>query len=362
MEEPSWPDWVEKVFYFVISFLTYGEGHHASVPQQSENVEPIGICHVMFSFCAPVVPCTANGLCEHQRVRGWRYALVIPLAAILLATSLGVASGQMFNLGLERPQHPKLHFRLFDLLSLEATPPPQKKGLIRIDEDGSATEGQRNPIPNMKITNQDFHRSFPSNSSISFNSQWGTVRFLKSSNLTRDLEHSTEFQTLQATNQYKEIVFKFLNAYRVSFKLTNPLEELVVHSIQADDLGFHQVRLRQMVMGIPVWGAEILVQLDRANHVNLVQGHYYPSPQGLNLHPQLTAEAAQEYVAAHLNLPDSTCPACPTSLVVFFIVEGHSPRLAYSVQTQIGLVEGWNFIVDAETGDILQKISTVFTQ
>jgi Zn-dependent metalloprotease len=294
----------------------------------------------MTNVCAPT-----KHFRELQTVRGWRSALVIPLTAILLASSLGVATGQ-----------------LFDLLSLEARRAPQKKGLIRIDEDGSATGGQGNPILNMKITNQDFHMAFPSDSTISFNAQWGTVRFLKSSNLTRDLEHSTEFQSLQAANQYKEIVFQFLHAYRVSFKLTNPLEELVVHSIQADDLGFHQVRLKQMVMGIPVWGAEILVQLDRANHVNLVQGHYYPSPQGLDLHPELTAEAVQAYVAAHLNLPDSSCQACTTSLVVFFIVDAHSPRLAYSVRTPIGLVEGWNFIVDAETGDILQKIPTVFTQ
>jgi Zn-dependent metalloprotease len=176
------------------------------------------------------------------------------------------------------------------------------------------------------------------------------------------LEQQDAFRRLQATNQYKDIVLKFFDAYRLPFKLINPLEELVLHSIQTDDLGFKQVRLKQMTMGIPVWGAEILVQLDRSNHVNLVQGHYYPSPQGLNLHSRITAEAAREYVAAHLDLPDANCLACTTSLVVFFIVEGHTPRLAYSVRTPIGLIEGWNLIVDAETGDILQKFSTVFTQ
>ena len=110
----------------------------------------------MFSFCSPLFLCTGNRLREPQTVRGWRSALVITLTAILLATSLGVAAGQMFDLGTDRPQHPKLHFRFFDLLSLEATPPPQEKGLIRIDEDGRTTEGRGNPIPNMKIPNQDF--------------------------------------------------------------------------------------------------------------------------------------------------------------------------------------------------------------
>jgi Zn-dependent metalloprotease len=223
-------------------------------------------------------------------------------------------------------------------------------------------ESQGHPILNTDISNKDFYVAFPSDVKSSSNSQWGTVRFLKSSNLTHDLEQQDAFRRLQATNQYKDIVLKFFDAYRLPFKLINPLEELVLHSIQTDDLGFKQVRLKQMTMGIPVWGAEILVQLDRSNHVNLVQGHYYPSPQGLNLHSRITAEAAREYVAAHLDLPDANCLACTTSLVVFFIVEGHTPRLAYSVRTPIGLIEGWNLIVDAETGDILQKISTVFTQ
>ena len=89
------------------------------------------IRQVMFSFSVPLAPCAANRLREPPTVCGFGSVLILPLTAILLATSLGVASGQMFDLQPDRPQHPKIHFRLFDLLSLEATPPPQKKGLIR---------------------------------------------------------------------------------------------------------------------------------------------------------------------------------------------------------------------------------------
>lgn len=224
------------------------------------------------------------------------------------------------------------------------------------------TESQGHPIQNSDISNKDFYVDFPSDAKISFNSQWGTVRFLKSSNLTQDLEQQDAFRNLQAANQFNDIVLKFVDAYRVLFKLTNPSVELVVHSVQTDDLGFTQVRLKQMVRGIPVWGAEIMVQLDRDNHVNLVQGHYYPTPVGVDPHPKLTTEVVRENVASHLGLPDSSCSACTTSLVIFFKTEGPSPRLAYSVHTPVSLIEGWNLIVDAETGRILQKLPTVFSQ
>ncbi len=64
------------------------------------------------------------------------YALVVLQTAILLAVFLGVAFGQTFDLRPDTPQHPKIHFRLFDLLQLESPPAPQKEGLIRIDEEG----------------------------------------------------------------------------------------------------------------------------------------------------------------------------------------------------------------------------------
>ena len=90
----------------------------------------------MLSFCAPLVSRAGNHLFQPQTVRGGWYALVIFLTPILLATIMGVASGQVLDPSGDLPSHLKLHFRLLDLLNLESTPAPQKKGLLRIDEDG----------------------------------------------------------------------------------------------------------------------------------------------------------------------------------------------------------------------------------
>lgn len=222
------------------------------------------------------------------------------------------------------------------------------------------SEDQGKSLANMEISNKNFYMTFPADARISFDVEWGTVRFLQASNLTQALEQKDEFRSFQAANRFKDIVLMFFDAYRVPFKLTNPMEELVVHSVQADDLGFTQVRLKQTFANIPLWGAEILVQLDRFKHINLVHGRYYPSPHGVNLLPKLSAEVAWKHVASHLSLPDSSCPACPTKLVIFITTE--KSRLAYSIRAMVSLVEGWELIVDAETGAILQKVPTVYNQ
>ena len=64
----------------------------------------------MWSFSAPPAPRSVNRLFGPQMVWRLGFPLVIPLTAILLATIMGVASGQMFDLRPERPQHPKIHF------------------------------------------------------------------------------------------------------------------------------------------------------------------------------------------------------------------------------------------------------------
>jgi len=91
---------------------------------------------MMWCFLPPWTHRAINRFLEPKTVRRYGYAIVIPLTVILLATIVAVASGQTFDLRRDVPQHPKLHFRLSDLLNLESPPAPQKKGLIRIDACG----------------------------------------------------------------------------------------------------------------------------------------------------------------------------------------------------------------------------------
>lgn len=97
----------------------------------------------------------------------------------------------------------------------------------------------------------------------------GTITFLKSENLSRVLEREERFRKLQERGAAPEIALAFLDAYKELFRLKSPHAELVVKSSATDELGLTHVRFEQAFQGIPIWGAEILVHLDRAKHVSL---------------------------------------------------------------------------------------------
>ncbi len=201
----------------------------------------------------------------------------------------------------------------------------------------------------------------PSDAKIRRDASRGTITFLRGSNLSAALEQQSDFRELQLNGQFAEIAIAFLNAHRRLFNLERPSEELIVKSVTTDDLGFKHVRLRQQYAGLPVWGAEIIVQLDRSNHVNRVQGRYIPTPSGVGTAPVLRTEEAMSIVAKHLTNLGSACRGCQAQLVIF-VTGDNTPRLAYRVLVTVSLTEGWAIMVDAKSGSILEKLSTVYSK
>jgi len=204
-------------------------------------------------------------------------------------------------------------------------------------------------------------KPFPSDASLRRDPGRGTVRFLKGRNLSRDLEQDEAFRALQAADRFAEIALAFLNAYRTEFGLRQPMVEMRVDSVVTDDLGFKQVRLQQTFAGIPVWGAELIVQIDRDNHVNLVQGSYFRTPVRARTTAELASDEALRIAAASLSGIGPECPRCRSKLVIF-ASDSNPPRLAYRIIAPISLVEGWAVMVDAMTGIILGKVPMVYSR
>ena len=44
---------------------------------------------------------------------------------------------------------------------------------------------------------------------------------------------------------------------------------------------------------------------------------------------------------------------------MIFAAEGKDPRLAYRVQALLNLAEGWEVMIDARTGEVLQQLSII---
>ena len=203
---------------------------------------------------------------------------------------------------------------------------------------------------------------FPPQTQVRRDAPLGTISHLKAPNLSQYVEQDPDFRRLQTEKQFAELAQTFIQAYRSEFRLQQPVQELRLGSVKTDDLGLTHVRMQQIFQNIPVWAAELIVHLDKAAHVYLVQGRYLPTPQKISTTPNLTRNQAVERVAQELGISTADCGSCTAKLVIFaqdFAIDGHAPRLAYQVHASPSLIEGWDVMVDAETGTILQKLPTV---
>ena len=183
---------------------------------------------------------------------------------------------------------------------------------------------------------------------------------MKAPNLSEHLEHDPDFAQLQARKQFGDLARAFIYAYRVDFRLIQPANELQVQSVETDALGLTHVRLQQTFHGIPVWAAELVVHLNADTQVYLVQGRYIPTPHNLSTDPELTEQAALQRAADHLGQPLTGCLKCQADLVIF-AAESKAPRLAYHVLALLNLAQGWEVMIDARTGEVLQQLSTIRT-
>jgi hypothetical protein len=106
----------------------------------------------------------------------------------------------------------------------------------------------------------------------------GTISYLRGGNLSSILAEGRDFRAIQSLDDPVVTAIAFLTAYKDLFGIQNPKDEFVLKSVNQDSLGLSQVRLRQVYSGIPVWNAEILIQLNQDNHISLVQADYIKNP------------------------------------------------------------------------------------
>ncbi len=200
----------------------------------------------------------------------------------------------------------------------------------------------------------------PARAEIRRDPRLGTITFLKAPNLSEHLEHDPDFAQLQASKQFGDLARAFVHAYRADFRLAQPTNEFRVHSVKTDALGLTHVRLQQTFHDVPVWAAEVVVHLNADTQVYLIQGRYIPTPHNLSTDPELTEQTALQRAVDHLGQPLTGCLKCQADLVIF-TTEGKAPRLAYRVLALLNLAEGWEVMIDAWTGEILQQLSTIRT-
>ncbi|MCH8136149.1 MAG: M4 family metallopeptidase, partial [Proteobacteria bacterium] len=154
-----------------------------------------------------------------------------------------------------------------------------------------------------------------------------------------------------------QTVMAFFRAQQSVLGLVDPENELRLHTIQTDDMGHSHLRYQQNYKGIPVFGAELIAQLDDQGSLITINGAYFPTPTKLIVQPTVSKEQAIFSVKSKFRL--STNISDPE--LIIFSKDGRNPRLAWHFEIDLSAIENRLIILDAHDGTELFSINQVQT-
>ena len=149
--------------------------------------------------------------------------------------------------------------------------------------------------------------------------------------------------------------------------------ELRVTRADTDELGRTHVRMQQTVAGVPVWGAESALHLERDGTVYAWGGDLHPDAEAVELAPSLDAGAAVAVAAQSLgpvrfreSVPaDALAEAIDWSpeseLVVLPTERGYRAAFHVTLYVDAPVPANWEVFVDAQTGEVLNRFNSIHT-
>ncbi len=156
-----------------------------------------------------------------------------------------------------------------------------------------------------------------------------------------------------------EITLDFMEEYSSLFRIENPREEFVVASEKSDDFGKIHLKLNQVWKQIPVWGAQIGVHLNSDGSIYYINGGYYPSPDIEVKHSLTEEQGVNSAVQHYTDLGGSPVKSSDAELMIY-PVDGKEFKVAWHITIQgENIMDGWEYFVDANTGEILYRITTI---
>ena len=152
-----------------------------------------------------------------------------------------------------------------------------------------------------------------------------------------------------------QVARTFLRAHRDLLGIEDPDNELQLQRAERDELSRRHLRFSQTFRDLPVWPAELIVHLDSAGNVDVMNGAFVRTPH-VGLQPVVTSEQAAD--AARKVVPDAARTAARAELIIYAPLDEPS-RLAWKVAVVPSLDADWVVIVDALSGAVLTAFNRV---
>jgi bacillolysin len=147
-------------------------------------------------------------------------------------------------------------------------------------------------------------------------------------------------------------------------KITKPDQEFRITDTQTDNLGQTHIRLAQTHNGVAVYGAELVAHLTDGA-VSTLNGQYRLVPDNISITPKLNQTSAADRAFQDVgkesivrSFGDNLLKMKPSEgELCLFPMEDGSLKLAYQLTVRPNLLERWQYVIDAQTGDVLDKFN-----
>ncbi len=153
---------------------------------------------------------------------------------------------------------------------------------------------------------------------------------------------------------------EFLRRNRSVLRLDDPDRELVLTRREHDALGRRHLRFTQTYAGLAVWPAELVVHVDPAGNVDVMDGAYVATPHTLLQHPRVSAPAA--IARARHAVPDGAAAEPGTPQLIIYAPGDRAPRLAWQVELSVSLAARWLVVIDGASGMPLTAYNQVTSE
>jgi Zn-dependent metalloprotease len=158
----------------------------------------------------------------------------------------------------------------------------------------------------------------------------------------------------------KAAVLAYLNEKKSLFQIkTDVKPQVKIVKQQTDSLGQTHFHLQQVYHGLDVYGADFTIHLNKQNDITTYLGRWIPGLETRKIptQPRLSRSAVLEKVKKELHV--NQLPNPESKLVIY--PQEKQALLTYVVK--VSLLEPqpsyWHFIIDANSGKIIQKINAI---
>ncbi len=162
--------------------------------------------------------------------------------------------------------------------------------------------------------------------------------------------------------------YDYLQVVKSMIQIENPDDEFIIKKQTTDQKGITHIRMDQYFEGIKVYGGEIVLH-EKDESIFLFNGRYYPTPNLTDLAPAISLAEAELIIKSDQtnwqNLDNDqhsfiAHEQLKSELVIFHNEKKlDQEKLVWHITALPNLIESWEYFIDAQSGEIIQKFSNI---